>query len=229
MRKGLPKKMVKDLKLYYTYMRQSPINIVKQNTIKLASPDLLQINYPAIISAKCIDKTTTLQLDPMVPADIIFNGRPYSIMQIHFHRPSEHKINGHVSPMECHIVHQAAWEQPTRVAHAGSLLVIGVTLKVTPNLNVTSNCYDNILNSEPNKNIEFNPLELLPKNKSFFTYAGSLTTPSFDERVQWVMMEHPSYIAESTLNAYSFKYNENARPCHDGDCSHVFYQFLKNN
>ena len=42
---------------------------------------------------------------------------------------------------------------------------------------------------------------LLPKNRSYFTYPGSLTTPPCTERVMWHVMEEVLYIDAEAVKA----------------------------
>ena len=43
--------------------------------------------------------------------------------------------------------------------------------------------------------------QMLPENSEFLSYGGSLTTPGFEESVNWVVMRHPVTVAARTIGA----------------------------
>ena len=58
------------------------------------------------------------------------------------------------------------------------------------------------------KNVDYSPEgvaidlnELLPKDRNYYTYMGSLTTPPCSEGVNWVVMEAPVAAAAAQLEA----------------------------
>lgn len=61
----------------------------------------------------------TIQLNFATGSHITVGGEKYELLQVHFHRPSEHLIGGKNFPMEAHFVHRNA---------AGSLAVVGVLM-----------------------------------------------------------------------------------------------------
>ena len=46
---------------------------------------------------------------------------------------------------------------------------------------------------------EMELLELLPQDKDFFCYEGSLTTPPLLECVMWILLKQPLYLSPSTM------------------------------
>jgi len=58
--------------------------------------------------------------------------------------------------------------------------------------------------------IEINPFavsDLLPKNKEYFRYEGSLTTPNCAESVIWTVLMEPIYISHKAMSAFREVYN----------------------
>ena len=67
--------------------------------------------------AYVVDNGHTIQVDVAEGSSITLEGRRFSLLQFHFHLPSEHMVDGDGFPMEVHFVHQAA---------EGDLAVVGV-------------------------------------------------------------------------------------------------------
>ena len=134
------------------------------------------------------------------------------MLQFHFHGPSEHKIDGAFADLEAHFVHQNA---------LGELAVVGVLLKVDNSK--ANKIYDLILNNAPSLKFfsqansatvplgEIKREELLPSNRAYYTYTGSLTTPPCTEGVHWFVMKEPVYISDSSLATHKRVITENSR------------------
>jgi carbonic anhydrase len=54
--------------------------------------------------------------------------------------------------------------------------------------------------------------ELLPDDRRYYTYMGSLTTPPCSEGVQWVVMRAPQSLTAEQIGIFSRIYPMNARP-----------------
>ena len=59
---------------------------------------------------------------------------------------------------------------------------------------------------------QFNALDFMPSDKSYFTYAGSLTTPPCSVIVTWIVMEHPIEASSVQIHDFETLEHENARP-----------------
>ena len=60
--------------------------------------------------------------------------------------------------------------------------------------------------------IVINPAQLLPVNRAYFTYRGSLTSPPCTEGVRWFVIKSPSSIGLNQIVAFGRLYPLNARP-----------------
>ncbi|MDA0233184.1 MAG: carbonic anhydrase family protein, partial [Chloroflexi bacterium] len=105
------------------------------------------------------------------PGTMTHAGKVYNLLQFHFHRPSEHTVNGYQFAMEVHLVHQAS---------DGSLAVVGVLMEPGD----SNDAFDPIWASLPGEegaSVEINSLfdveKLLPEVQTTYRYPGSLTTP----------------------------------------------------
>jgi carbonic anhydrase len=54
--------------------------------------------------------------------------------------------------------------------------------------------------------------QLLPEDKGYFTYMGSLTTPPCSENVLWLVMKNPILVSEEQVKNFGRIYPMNARP-----------------
>lgn len=149
------------------------------------------------------EHTIELAYDP--GSAIEFDGRRYSLVQLHFHTPSEHLVAHQRFPVELHLVHHSADER---------ILVVGVLFEVGP----PSAFIERILADAP-RDVGRVDLErqldvgaIFPENKHFYTYRGSLTTAPFREGVQWlVLSEHPTVSTEQVVRLLVLE-GGNARP-----------------
>jgi carbonic anhydrase len=53
---------------------------------------------------------------------------------------------------------------------------------------------------------------LLPENRQYYTYMGSLTTPPCSEGVLWMVMKNPAAMSREQIQVFSKLYPMNARP-----------------
>ena len=181
---------------------QSPIDISNTTPGKL---DGIRFSYKA--SAKeIVNNGHTIQVNMHDGSSISVGGKTYKLLQFHFHSPSEHTINGKPADMVAHFVHQA---------DDGQLGVIGVTM-VKGNANAT---LAELWKHLPGKTGETNALsarlkvsKLLPANKAYYNYAGSLTTPPCSEGVNWMVLQHSIEVSAAQVAAFTNIFAKSVRP-----------------
>ena len=59
--------------------------------------------------------------------------------------------------------------------------------------------------------------QLLPEDKRYYTYMGSLTTPPCSEGVLWMVMKQPVPISVEQVSIFARLYPMNARPIQQAD------------
>jgi carbonic anhydrase len=182
--------------------QQSPIDIGA--TVKSRLP-ALKIRW-ARRADTIINNGHTIQLNFAEGSTMTFGEAKYKLLQVHFHRPSEHLIAGKNFPMEAHFVHRA---------DSGALAVVGV-LMATGRSNTA---FHNITSTMPAKegpavkaDPRINPNALLPAKLSYYRYPGSLTTPPCTEIVEWLLLTNPIHVAEADVASFAKLYPLNARP-----------------
>ena len=182
--------------------RQSPIDIRDGIKVELAP---IRFDYqPSAFGV--IDDGHTVQVNVAPGSSIEVLGRRYALVQFHFHRPSEERIDGKPFDMVVHLVHR---DSEGRIAIVAVLLERGSAQKVVQNV-------WNNLPLEQGAELAapgvLNPNELLPTERSYYTYMGSLTTPPCTESVLWMVMKTPVPISAEQIAVFAHLYPMNARP-----------------
>lgn len=160
---------------------QSPIDIVDWKKNKDLS--VLGVRYinPTL---NVVNNGHTIQVNVDNGSSLILDGKEYTLLQFHFHTPSEHAKNGLRSPMEVHFVHQSA---------DGELAVIGNFIDE----GAANDVLEKILGLATHEvgsatSGEFiNPTKLLSDNLKYHAYSGSLTTPPCTEGLRWQVINAP--------------------------------------
>jgi len=153
-----------------------------------------------------VDNGHTIQLNFAPGGKLVLGKESYELLQLHFHRPSEHLIGGKDFPMEAHFVHRNA---------AGNLAVVGVLMAAGRRnaafARVTATMPDKegpAVKADPT----FNPRRLLPGKLGYYRYPGSLTTPPCSETVEWLVLATPITVGAGDIAAFAKLYPMNARP-----------------
>ena len=170
---------------------QSPINITKTVAADL---ETLQFNYESN-STVIVNNGHTLQINAGPNSWLRVGGEDFQLMQLHFHSPSEHQVNGEIFSLEGHLVHQN---------HSGALAVVAVLFRAgewNNDLARFGAAAPKELNQPEPINLQFADLELFRNNESYYRYNGSLTTPPCTEGVRWYVLKNPGHIApEQAVN-----------------------------
>lgn len=117
---------------------------------------------------------------------ITLDDHTYELKQIHWHTPSENHVNGQAFPMEAHLVH---------ADKQGNLAVIGIMYTDGRENSSIANIWNNMpakidaVNKDDS--ITVNPEDMLPPNRDYYLFNGSLTTPPCSEGVRWMVMKNP--------------------------------------
>ena len=184
---------------------QSPIDIPDATVRKGDLPSLL-FNYKPV-PLKIIDNGHTVQVNYSPGSFVTIEGKRYELLQFHFHKPSEEKIDGKGHDMVAHLVHQGP---------GGKLGVVAVFLDAGKGNALVKTLWDN-LPKEKDKEVvldavKVNAIELLPSNKGYYTFAGSLTTPPCSEDVSWYVLKTPVQVSAEEIARFGQLYPMNARP-----------------
>ncbi len=183
--------------------RQSPININTNNVVhgeNLISPKF----YYNKTKVSIINNAHTVQFNVNGNNKVNFNGKDYKLLQFHYHALSEHTINNRHNPLEVHFVHKY---NDIDYAVLGIMFIEGkeneLFKKYLDEFPIESGEYDS------DEMIEL--LSLLPNNKSYYLYDGSLTTPPCTEIVSWYILKNPLEASKEQIKEFSKILNKNYR------------------
>ncbi len=187
---------------------QSPIDIRGAKLNKALKP--IEFHYIAgPVTLENNGHTIVVHVNP--GSYIVANGVRYDLVQFHFHRPSEESFKGKLSDMDIHLVHKSA---------DGKLVVLAVRLNEDlgfPNA-MLSTLWQHLptkVGASEKVTDMVNPGGLLPADRGYWTYMGSLTTPPCTEGVRWFIFEQELSVSRDQLRAFAAIYNINSRPVQD--------------
>jgi carbonic anhydrase len=185
--------------------KQSPIDIPDANARKGDLAPLLFNYKPSPL--KIIDNGHTIEVEYAPGSFLTLEGKRYELVQFHFHKPSEEKIDGKGHDMVAHLVHRGP---------GGKLLVVAVLLDAGKENGAIKTLWDNLPKEKgkeiANDAVKVNAVDLLPVNKGYYTFAGSLTTPPCSEEVTWVVLKTPVPVSADQIARFGRIYPMNARP-----------------
>jgi carbonic anhydrase len=182
--------------------RQSPIDIRDGIAVDL---EPVQFDYRAS-GFRVIDNGHTVQVNVASGNFINIAGRRWELQQFHFHRPSEERIEGRQFDMVAHLVHKDG---------EGKLAVVAVLLDRGSIQPIVQTVWNNLPLEKGEEQatravIDLN--HLLPPDRRYFTYMGSLTTPPCSEGVLWMVMRQPVPVSQAQIDIFARLYPMNARP-----------------
>lgn len=134
----------------------------------------------------------------------------YEVIQFHFHwsnrtgEGSEHLLDGNQYDGELHFVH-SKYSPKANKTDGDALTVVGVLLQSNETAPVRGTIWENfVVNPLPgvNHNIPVSGITysaMLPQNRTYFYYEGSLTTPLCNEIVQWIVLANPIQVPAEVL------------------------------
>ena len=185
-----------------TGKRQSPIDIREGIKVDLEG---IKFDYKPT-QFRIIDNGHTVQVTVGDGLSMTVMGRRYDLLQFHFHRPSEERVNGRLYDMVIHLVHKN---------DEGGLGVIAVLLEKGMENPVMQTLWNHMpleRDMEVNPEVAIDLNKLLPENRAYWTYMGSLTTPPCTENVLWMVFKQPTQISAEQVAIFSRLYRNNARP-----------------
>ena len=182
--------------------RQSPIDI--RDGIRV---DLTPIKFEYVPSFfRILDNGHTVKVSVGTGSRIQVMGRSFDLVQFHFHRPSEERVDGRGFDMVAHLVHKDL---------DGRLAVVAVLIERGEAHPLVQTLWNNLpleKHDDYAPGVAIDPSQLLPEGQTYYTYMGSLTTPPCSEDVLWMVMKQPVQLSAEQIAIFARLYPMNARP-----------------
>lgn len=183
--------------------RQSPIDLTGAEPAGLPALEFRYRTTPLVVQ----NNGHTIKVPWRPGSFLLIGSERYQLLELHFHTPSEHTVNGATRPLEAHLVHANA---------TGDLAVVGVFLTEARAGNSTvAAIWPHLPDEEgviqvPGQRVSAGGL--LPAPRGYFRYGGSLTTPPCGEGVRWHVLRNPVAITSAEIARFREIFAHNARP-----------------
>jgi len=182
---------------------QSPVDLDGLVDAQLAP---LQFHYQPG-GQTIVNNGHTVQVNYAPGSTLMLDGMNFELKQFHFHAPSENLIKGQSYPLEGHLVHVNA---------VGELAVVAVMFEAGNANPALAQAWQHL----PAKADESQPLDaslsaeqLLPAQRDYYRFSGSLTTPPCSEGVRWLVMKQPVTVSQAQIDAFkAVMHHPNNRP-----------------
>ncbi len=182
--------------------RQSPININEGIRVDL---EAIKFDYKPTMF-RIVNNGHTVQVSVGNGSSINVMGKRYDLLQIHFHRPSEERVNGRGFDMVAHLVHKD---------YEGQYAVVAVLLETGGEHPLIQTFWNNLpleVDQDLAPNVAIDVTRMLPESRQYYSYMGSLTTPPCTEGVLWLVFKQPAQVSPEQVDIFSRLYRNNARP-----------------
>jgi len=153
--------------------------------------------------------TVMVHVDP--GSYIVAGGVRYDLVQFDFHHPGETPVKGKLTDMDVELLHRSA---------DGKTAVVVVRLAEqvgNPNA-VLATLWAHLPRSAGQTEKVADLVSaggLLPADRGYWTYTGSLTTPPCTEGVRWFVFEEEIGLSRDQLRAFGAMFKVNSRPLQD--------------
>lgn len=176
-----------------TGMKQSPIDLAN-----FVEADLKPIDFaykPG--TTEIINTGHTVQINYAPGSSITVDGRSFELKQFHFHAPSENTINGKHFPLEGQLVH---------ADKDGNLAVVAVMFENGRNNALLSPLWMKMPDKAGGRNALPKPFDvsaMLPSDRDYYRFDGSLTTPPCTEGVLWLVIKQAAIASKPQIDQFT--------------------------
>ena len=187
---------------------QSPLDIHSTHLDKSLQP--LEFHY--IAGPMTLENTghgIIARVDP--GSDMLANGIRYHLVELEFHHPSEHPVKGKLADMEVDLIHRS---------DDGKVAIVAGRLnqdRGTPNalLSTLGAHLPKVRDTTAKVTDLVSAGGLLPADRGYWTYTGSMLTPPCAEGVRWYIFAEDLSISRDQFRALAALYRMNTRPVQD--------------
>lgn len=184
---------------------QSPIDIQTARAKPSALPAIAFDYHPSPL--RIVDNGHTVQVDYAPGSFITVGDDRYQLIQFHFHKPSEEKLDGKPFDMVVHLVHRDA---------QGRLAVVAVPLSRGAPNHMVDVLWSHLPREKGREgtfeSVAIDASTLLPPDRGYYAFEGSLTTPPCSEGVRWFVLKSVNSVSAAEISTFGKRYPMNARP-----------------
>jgi carbonic anhydrase len=172
---------------------QSPIDLAG-----FVEADLkpLKADYKAGAS-EIVNNGHTVEVSYSPGSTLTVDGRTFELKQFHFHAPSENRISGKQFPLEGHLVH---------ADKDGNLAVVALMFQEGAANPLLAKLWEKMPAKAGDKGAlpaGLSVMQLLPADRDYYRFNGSLTTPPCSEGVWWLVMKKPASASKAQVEQFS--------------------------
>jgi len=189
---------------------QSPIDIHNTHLNK----DLKPIEFHYLTGNESVENNgRTIVVHVNTGSYIVAGGTRYNLERYEFRTPSEETVKGKYADMSVQFLHKSADGQQAIVS-----------VRLAENQDAPNALLATLFAQLPRKAGDtvkitemVNPGGLLPVDRTYWTYTGSLTTPPCTEGVRWFVFQQPLTLSRTQLRTYTSLFRMNTRPLQDAN------------
>jgi carbonic anhydrase len=130
----------------------------------------------------------------------------YTLQQFHFHTPGGDRIAGQEFPMAAHLLHKSP---------SGQLLAVVVLFKLGAENPTLAALWPQIPAQADGDHVvpgaTVNARQLLPDDRAYYRYEGSLTASPCTEGVTWLVLKQPMELSAEQLKFWHAHFADNIR------------------
>lgn len=186
-------------------MRQSPIHIKAQD-VEIGPAPPLPFNHQ-FFGGTVLHSVHGLELKVEGDSILTLRGMPWRLVRLQFRHPAEERVHQHNYPMATDLVYQGP---------DGQTAVVSVPMQLgSTNAFITRiwthmplDVQDSVRLPQPVLSVD----ELLPQDRRYYQYAGSITQPPCTEGVLRIVMKTPVNVGPAQLRMLQRVSPPNARP-----------------
>lgn len=174
---------------------QSPIDITG-----FVEADLKPLKFTYSAGAQeiaIVNNGHTIQVNYAPGSSVTVDGREFELKQFHFHSPSENKIDGKQYPLEAHLVH---------ADKDGNLAVVALMFEEGAPSAALTRLWEKMPANSGDKNplpAGMSVVQLLPAQRDYYRYDGSLTTPPCSEGVRWLVLKRVATASKAQIDLFA--------------------------
>lgn len=171
---------------------QSPINVRSSMDLDLEALDLSYTKG----SKEILNNGHTIQVNFEEGNTFVLDGITFELKQFHFHTPSENNIEGKSFPLEAHFVH---------LDKEGNIAVLALMFEEGAENAELAKVWEKMPKNGGDKSelaLADIASSLLPENKDYYRFNGSLTTPPCTEGVRWFVLKTTVSISKAQVETF---------------------------